>query len=625
LITLFCQLQKGNGDRKLNQGLRVSIRKSYLWTIVLPPLLLAMLVSRLTSQQVTAEPVPSPYLNNPAGYEPAIPVAQQTDKPHNYGTSAVQHIHSVRLSPGYRQNAKPGSVVTYTHTLTNTGDVSDTFILDIASSQGWPVALLGGASSTGTVRLPLPLGAGLTTTFQVELSVPSRLMSGTLNIITGTVDTTIITATSQTSRTVYATLTDTTTVIGVQRVFLPLILALRPPLVKLGVDFGRIVTGAELLEHDIPLVREMGASWVRIYLAWLDIEESPGQYNWEPYDAVFERLVAIGLQPLPIVYGAPEWAAEESCGPISDTLAFEGFLEVVLERYGAYTNAWEFTNEPDGRYPHPWGPTAGCWGFYPAAYASQLGVFYNKIKALDPDDLVVFGGLAYDRWEVDENVERSFFTETLRYGAGQFFDVANVHYYPINPVRFPTMAHKVSEIRDIMTTNGVQGKRIWVTETGMWVNLKGSVEIQRNFIARELTRGFGAGVDNIFWFDPRERPVLEGQVHRWLISMDHQPINGYGTFQHYADKLAGTSCTGRYDQVPADVEAYKFAARGRSLFVLWSNTVTQTVTIPATADAILTDRDGNASRVISIQDGQVSFEVGGKPIFLEMAQTGFTH
>jgi hypothetical protein len=542
-------------------------------------------------------------------------------------TGILQQMYGVELSSGYSQDAEPGSVVTYTHTLTNTGDGPDIFVLDAVSSHGWPVALLGDAYPTGTVCLPLPLETGLTATFQVSLSVPYQMLSGTLNIITGTKDTIVVTATSQATPTVYVTLTDTTTVrpsgpTGV--IFLPLIVNLRPPLAELGVDFSPWLTDTDLLEYDVPLVREMGASWVRVYLPWLDIEKSPGQYSWESYDVVFDRLREMELKPLSLVYGAPEWAAEENCGPISDTLAFEGFLKAVWERYGSYTDAWEFANEPDGRYPHPWGPTAGCWGFYPEAYATQLGIFYHTIKTLDSDALVVFGGLAYDNWEADENVEKDFFTETLKYGAGQFFDVANFHYYPINPIRFPTLAHKVNEIRDIMARNGVQGKRIWVTETGMWVNdfrydpLQGSLEQQRDFIVQEQTRGFCAGLDNIFWFDVRERPLGDDVVHRWLISIDHKPINGYNTYQHYAGKIAGTYCTGRYEGMPPDVEAYRFVGPGRSLYILWSNTVSQTVAVPAITDTILTDRDGETSRVVTTQGGQVSFEVGAEPVFLEV-------
>jgi hypothetical protein len=153
----------------------------------------------------------------------------------------------------------------------------------------------------------------------------------------------------------------------------------------------------------------------------------------------------------------------------------------------------------------------------------------------------------------------------------------------------------------------------------MWVNLNGSVEIQRSFIVQELTRGFAAGADNLFWFAVREVPVEEGKVLRWLISIDHQPINGYSTFQHLANRIGDAFCVGRYHNVPADIEAYKFIAPGRSLYILWSSTITQTVMIPAMTSAVLSDRDGETSRVVTAQGGQVSFEVGAEPVFLEIS------
>jgi hypothetical protein len=183
------------------------------------------------------------------------------------------------------------------------------------------------------------------------------------------------------------------------------------------------------------------------------------------------------------------------------------------------------------------------------------------------------------------------------------------------------MAHKVNEISDTMSRNGVYKKRIWVTETGMWVNLNGNPELQCDFIVRELTRGFGAGVDNIFWFDPREHPAPEGAVHRWLISTNHEPVYGYSTFQHFAEKLEGMHCVGVYGKVPEGVEAYKFLGLDHSLYILWSNTITKTVSIPSTTDAILTDRDGDQSVVIPVELGMVEFEVGEKPVFVEIADS----
>ena len=403
--------------------------------------------------------------------------------------------------------------------------------------------------------------------------------------------------------------------------FLPLVHKHGPPLAKLGVDFGEAwVVVAEVIEYDFPVAREMGASWMRVFLPWLRVETSPGEYEWTKYDSVFGRLGELGFDVITVIYGAPGWAADESCGPISDTVALESFLEVVVPRYAEVVDAWEFINEPDARAPRPnYGPAIGCWGLYPAEYARQLGIFYTKIKNLDPDALVFFGGLAYDSWE---HFERNFFEKALQNGAGQYFDGVSLHYYPVNLAEFPTMAHKVNEIRDTMSRNGVYGRRIWITETGQWVNFGRSVELQRDFIVRELTRGFGAGVDNMFWFDPREHPPWPwgGEVERYLISTNHEPMNGYSTFQHFAKKLEGMHCVGAYRDVPEGIEAYKFVGP-RSLYVLWSNAITETVRIPSTADAVLTNRDGDESVVVPVELGMVEFEVGVKPVFVEIADS----
>jgi hypothetical protein len=400
---------------------------------------------------------------------------------------------------------------------------------------------------------------------------------------------------------------------------LPLVHKHRPPQAKLGVDFGEAwVVVPEVIEYDFPVAKDMGAGWMRVFLPWLGLETSPGEYHWDEYDAVFDRLGELGFDALAVIYGAPDWAAVESCGPISDTLALESFLGVVVPRYAEVVDAWEFTNEPDGKYPRPeYGPAVGCWGAYPAEYARQLGIFYTKIKSLDPDALVFFGGLAYDYWE---RFERDFFEQALQNGAGLYFDGVSLHHYPVNEAEFPSMANKVNEIRDIMSRNGVYWKRVWMTETGQWVNVGQSVEIQRDFIVRELTRGFGAGLDNIFWFDPREHPAWPwgGQVERYLISENHEPMNGYSTFQNFATRLDGMHCLGAYQAVPDGIEAYKFVGPESSLYVLWSNAITTTVRIPSTADAVLTNRDGDESAVIPVAMGMVEFEVGEKPVFVEM-------
>jgi len=136
-------------------------------------------------------------------------------------TITARRSAGVELSPGYSQEATPGTVVTYTHILTNTGTTTDTFILGATSSESWPVELLGGEYPNGTDLLPLQLGEGLTGTIVVSLTVPADATGGT-------VDNTVVTATSQTNGSVRDTVTDTTTV-SMRYVYLPLVARDYPP------------------------------------------------------------------------------------------------------------------------------------------------------------------------------------------------------------------------------------------------------------------------------------------------------------------------------------------------------------------------------------------------------------
>ena len=91
--------------------------------------------------------------------------------------------------------ATPGEVVTYTHTLSNSGSLTDTYTLSYTSSEGW-TANLGG---------PLTVGPGVTVEVVVVLFVPTGTISGT-------VDTLTVTATSQTDTAISASVVNTTTV-----------------------------------------------------------------------------------------------------------------------------------------------------------------------------------------------------------------------------------------------------------------------------------------------------------------------------------------------------------------------------------------------------------------------------
>ncbi len=124
----------------------------------------------------------------------------------------------VEIGPDHARQAYVGDAILYNHTLTNTGTMTDTFTLEVLSTQGWPVELVGATQPTGT--LSLQVAAQMTSAFQISLTVPEDAV--------GLTDTTIVTATSQLSPTVQSYATDTTTVVY-HRIIFPFVVKRWPP------------------------------------------------------------------------------------------------------------------------------------------------------------------------------------------------------------------------------------------------------------------------------------------------------------------------------------------------------------------------------------------------------------
>ena len=135
-------------------------------------------------------------------------------------TYVLSQVSGIDIGPSHTRKVTAGQVVVYEHILTNNTLFTDTFTLEVNSTQGWPVELMSGVYPTGTAVLPLQVGAQMTTSFQIYLTIPLRT--------SGITEITIITATSRISPTVWDTATDTTIVLS--QVYLPLVIKRWPPI-----------------------------------------------------------------------------------------------------------------------------------------------------------------------------------------------------------------------------------------------------------------------------------------------------------------------------------------------------------------------------------------------------------
>lgn len=91
----------------------------------------------------------------------------------------VPAIPGVQLTPNYPNgDGDPGEVVMYTHTLTNTGNGTDTFTITLQTTPGWLAQV--------TPQLVVNVPRGETRTVTVTVTVPRGVVAGTTGVVTAT-------------------------------------------------------------------------------------------------------------------------------------------------------------------------------------------------------------------------------------------------------------------------------------------------------------------------------------------------------------------------------------------------------------------------------------------------------
>ncbi|MCB8945724.1 MAG: right-handed parallel beta-helix repeat-containing protein, partial [Ardenticatenaceae bacterium] len=110
-------------------------------------------------------------------------------------TGALADI-DVAIGPDRSGIGLPGEVMTYVHSVINTGSITDDFTLDVSSNQSWSVTVMPGS---------VTLAPNQAMAVIVTVAIPGTAVNGT-------VDTTTVTATSFTNNAIFAQAFDETTV-----------------------------------------------------------------------------------------------------------------------------------------------------------------------------------------------------------------------------------------------------------------------------------------------------------------------------------------------------------------------------------------------------------------------------
>jgi hypothetical protein len=279
----------------------------------------------------------------------------------------------------------------------------------------------------------------------------------------------------------------------------------------------------------------LGAGWTRWPLYWDRVETEPSRYDWSAYDRLLANDIRHGLRTNAILLGRPAfWQDGHSISNLFQPVFADGsdnggpnmainldnpwaqFVHYAVMRYmpggvlaqhneygaDAGIRAWEVWNEPD---------LAQFWSAGSEAYARLLKVAAIVIKTVDPEAMVIFGGLLYaqDQGFLSQ-VLRQFQIDPDKDRYNWFFDLVAIHSYD-DPWRSGWLAKVVQDTLKAYRLT----RPVWVNETGVsvWDDYPGPVwafnpdqrnrlataQQQAHFLIMSASFAWSKGVEKVFY------------------------------------------------------------------------------------------------------------------------------
>lgn len=247
----------------------------------------------------------------------------------------------------------------------------------------------------------------------------------------------------------------------------------------------------EQAPQNLIMMKEAGISWVRADFSWTGVEYPEGKWHFDHLDKIVDETNKLGLQILPILdYDVP-WATPA----YKHMDAWLEYVKRTVERYKDRIQYWEIWNEEN---------LQGFWRETPdgANYATLLKATYKLIKEIDPNLQVVYGGLA--------GVPVDFFEKTLDCGAGDFFDVVNIHPYRgglTTDQRIDAFASEIDAFRQALKKRNLPDRPIWITEMG-WATPPIFGECNRRVVTAAVKKLYPNKDPKVaFFYDDRYDPA----------------------------------------------------------------------------------------------------------------------
>ena len=258
--------------------------------------------------------------------------------------------------------------------------------------------------------------------------------------------------------------------------------------------FWGVVPQAQPTPGQLERLKRGGVDSIRIPVVWPLVQGSPGgAFDWSGVDSQVEDMTRAGIEVLPFLSGAPEWAVPSVFVPGSHRTAraprnlpasgsaasgWSAFVSAAVVRYGPNGTFWSEHPELPARPIRVWQIWNEANFKYfvarpnPAEYGKLLKLSFSAIRGVDPGAQLVLGGLFAHPREATFKVKppqayfaTDFLDKLYRTTPGVKSKFAGVALHPYTS-EFQQLVPDIEEFRAVLRRHHDSGKGLWITEIG---------------------------------------------------------------------------------------------------------------------------------------------------------------
>jgi uncharacterized protein YraI len=195
-----------------------------------------------------------------------------------------------------------------------------------------------------------------------------------------------------------------------------------------GIQAHMVDTSDAMIDQVMSMTKGMGFNWIKQQIEWRRFENSQGQIEYGPIDAIVNQANARGINLLFSIVNAPNWAREPGFdasvgGPPLDPATYAAFVGAVSAKYcGSAVKAIEVWNEQNLHYE--WGNKP----LNPAEYVALLAPAYAAIKNACPSMYVISGAPTPAGNNAPYAMDDfTYLEEMFKAGANNYLDAVGSH------------------------------------------------------------------------------------------------------------------------------------------------------------------------------------------------------